>query len=215
MLKFTVSEMSRLAEGHEWEITTLPPLETPKFTREKSKFTGAERGTILHKAMEHLDFRTLYEALGEQPDVERKLQIIGAAVEDLVARKHLTEEEAGVVSRRSIMGFFDSDIGRRAASSKELYKEVSFNMRKELSGERIIIQGTIDCYFEEDGKYILLDYKSNYLRDPENPEEIQQVAEGYRTQLSLYREALEKIRGIRVEEAYLYLFQAERSIRID
>ncbi len=213
--KFTVSEMSRLAEGHEWEITTLPPLETPKFTREKSKFTGAERGTILHKAMEHLDFRTLYEALGEQPDVERKLQIIGAAVEDLVARKHLTEEEAGVVSRRSIMGFFDSDIGRRAASSKELYKEVSFNMRKELSGERIIIQGTIDCYFEEDGKYILLDYKSNYLRDPENPEEIQQVAEGYRTQLSLYREALEKIRGIRVAEAYLYLFQAERSIRID
>jgi hypothetical protein len=31
----------------------------------------------------------------------------------------------------------------------------------------------------------------------------------------LYREALEKIRGVKVEEAYLYLFSIGKGIRID
>ena len=34
-------------------------LDTPKFVKGKSKFTGAEKGTILHKVMEKLDFNRL------------------------------------------------------------------------------------------------------------------------------------------------------------
>jgi ATP-dependent helicase/nuclease subunit A len=82
-------------------------------------------------------------------------------------------------------------------------------------GEKIIIQGTIDCYFEEDGKYILLDYKSNYVGDADDEAEIGRIAENYRVQLSLYREALEKIRGVKVEETYLYLFSIGKGVRID
>lgn len=83
---------------------------------------------------------------------------------------------------------------------------------KELE-KKIIIQGTIDCYFEENGKYILLDYKSNYT-DIEEETGIETISEKYRTQLGLYKEALEKIRGIKVEEAYLYLFHLGRAVQI-
>ena len=31
------------------------------------------------------------------------------------------------------------------------------------NGQNVLVQGTIDCYFEEDGEYVLVDYKSNYV----------------------------------------------------
>lgn len=224
--KFSVSELSRLTKvqneeqnltqnkAREWERNAVAALDTPKFTRERSRFTGAEKGTILHKVMEQLDFSQMAELWSKNGGSDGKREAIKAVVKDLVEREILTEEEAGVVSYQKIIGFFDSEIGKRACRAEKLYKEVSFNIRKELSGEKIIIQGTIDCYFEEGEKYILLDYKSNYIGDAEDETEINHVAEGYRTQLNLYKEALEKIRGIRVEEAYLYLFSIEQGVKV-
>lgn len=209
--KFAVSELSRLAK--EETGAAVPVLDTPKFTRDKSKFTGAEKGTILHKVMEHLDFRFMGE-VWKEGDREKKIAAIQAAAEDLVKREILTAEETSAISYPKILGFFDSDIGRRAGQSPRLYKEVSFNIMKQIAGENIIIQGTIDCYFEEDGKYILLDYKSDYVGDPVDGSGIERLTERYRMQLGLYKDALEKIRGIKVEEAYLYLFDAGKGIRL-
>jgi ATP-dependent helicase/nuclease subunit A len=208
--KFTVSELSKLAREQDESlklggaVKPVPPLDSPKFTREKSRLTGAERGTILHIVMEQLNFR----------QTAAKAESVKAVVDDLVKREVLTEEEAATVSYQKIVGFLGSEIGRRACRAEKLYKEVSFNIMREMSGEKIIVQGTIDCYFEEDGKYILLDYKSNYVGDPGDESAIERLTEGYRTQLELYREALERIRGVKVEEAYLYLFQIEKGIRV-
>lgn len=199
--KFTVSELGRMAGGGREALKASAALDTPKFTRGKHTFTAAEKGTILHKVMEQLDFR--------RPENAR------AVVGDLVERQILTEEEAATVSYQKILGFFDSEIGKRASKAEKLYKEVSFNIKKEMFGEKIIIQGTIDCYFEEEGKYILLDYKSNYVGDPGDEAEIRRITETYKAQLDLYGEALEKIRGIKVEEAYLYLFSIGKGIRIE
>lgn len=207
--KFTVSELSRLEKEK-----TVPVLETPKFTREKIRFTGAEKGTILHKVMEQIDFRQMAEVWSRGADERQKTEAVRTVVNDLVRREILTEEEACAVSYNKIVGFFDSDIGRRAFRSSQLYKEVSFNIMKELSGEKIIIQGTIDCYFEEKGRYILLDYKSNYVGSSDDEEEIERLKDSYRPQLELYREALERIRGVKVEEACLYLFSVGSEINI-
>ena len=218
--KFTVSEMSRMAELEKSSGTTKDirrvdtTLDSPKFTKEKGKFTGAERGTILHKVMEQLDFPDMADLWSQNHSNETKKKAIEAIVQNLITRHILTEEEAVVVAYPKIIGFFDSEIGKRAYSAKKLFKEVSFNIMKELSGEKIIIQGTIDCYFEENGKYILLDYKSNYIGNIEEETGIETILEKYRTQLGLYKEALEKIRGIKVEEAYLYLFHLGRAVQI-
>ncbi len=225
--KFSVSELSRLAKvqgeeqnpaqkkAREWEGKAVTVLDTPKYTRQGNRFTGAEKGTILHKVMEQLDFSQIAVIWSLNGGNDKKREAIAGVVEDLVEREILTEEEASVVSYQKIIGFFDSEIGKRACRAEKIYKEVSFNIKKKLSGETIIVQGTIDCYFEERERYILLDYKSNYVSDGEDETEIKHVTEGYRTQLSLYKEALEKIRGIRVEETYLYLFSIGRGIRID
>jgi ATP-dependent helicase/nuclease subunit A len=237
--KFTVSEISRLSmagkglepereranlEQSALDLTdrrknsfSVPALETPKFIRGTKRFTAAERGTILHKVMEHLDFHGMSSYVlpsAEKVDVRGMEEAVQTKVRELVTKEILMEEEGKVVSVSQIASFFCSEIGLRAAKADKLYKEESFNVMKELSGEKIIIQGTIDCYFEEDGKYILLDYKSNYIRSDEEEDDLDQIRETYRTQIELYKEALEKIRGFKVHEAYLYLFSLGRELRV-
>ncbi|MEL7657460.1 MAG: 3'-5' exonuclease, partial [Bacillota bacterium] len=209
--KFTVTELSRISEGKQ-AGKTITALDAPKFTSDRNKFSGAEKGTILHKVMEQLDFRHMGNQWNENTDNDTRISYIKKVVNDLVQREILTLEEAETVSWQKIIGFFDTEIGKRASNAEKLFKEVSFNIIKELSGEKIIIQGTIDCYFVEKGKYILLDYKSNFVND--TMDDIKLLTDNYKAQLELYKEALERIRKIKVEEAYLYLFSINREIKL-
>ena len=163
---------------------------------------AARRGTIYHKVMEQLPF-----VPGGMDEEE-----IRAFVEEMVARELLTREEAAEIAAKKIAAFFASDIGKRACSAESIYKEISFNLKKKREGETIIVQGTIDCYFIENGNYILLDYKTNFVGDKK--EEIEGLGEFYRPQLSLYKEALEEIRGVKVSEMHLYLFAADKGIQL-
>jgi len=58
----------------------------------------------------------------------------------------------------------------------------------------------IDAYFEEDGKLILVDYKTDRNADEA------ELAERYRPQQEAYAQALEKLYGRPVAEMYLYSF---------
>lgn len=229
--KFTVSELSRFMNNKGMNIETAvlsrkaSTLDIPKFTKDRGKFSAAEVGTILHKVMEHIDFlqiKTIWDQCenkmesknGVSDVIKEKTESIKKIIYDLGSREILTSEEISVISIPKIINFFDSEIGRRACRSDKLFKEVEFNFMTEISGENVIIQGAIDCYFMENGNYILLDYKSDYLFDTEDESEINKLADNYKLQLELYKTALEKIRGIKVKEVYLYLFSLGRGIRI-
>ena len=66
------------------------------------------------------------------------------------------------------------------------------------SRERILIQGIIDLCFEEEGRLILVDYKTDRASGAE------ELIRRYRTQLHYYRRALEQATGKRVAETYIY-----------
>lgn len=212
--KFTVSELNKLTNGQLYKNITLESLTVPKFSQIGKGFSRAEKGTILHTVMEYIDFKKIADLYPVQRDKEAIIKYINELIVELVHKEILTEDEATVVDTHKIIKFFDSDIGKRACKSNKLKKEVSFNIMKEVSGEKIIIQGIIDCYFEEAGKYILLDYKTNFINNTDDQVELDNLVEGYRPQLSLYKEALETIRGIKVEESYLYLFYIDKEIRV-
>ncbi len=65
--------------------------------------------------------------------------------------------------------------------------------------QSIIVQGIIDCYFEEPSGLVLVDYKTSQTRDKSK------LAARYQLQIDLYRQALEAATGKPVKEAYLYL----------
>ncbi|MCQ2553668.1 MAG: PD-(D/E)XK nuclease family protein [Clostridia bacterium] len=198
--KYSVSEIAELTrEGYKKEDSPKLYEESfavPLFVSGKLPLNAAAKGTAYHKIMEHIPF-TLD---GKTPED------VMAFIASLRERNLLTEDEAAVVEAERISAFFESEIGKRACASKELYKEKPFVLKTTFEGREIIVQGTIDCFFEEDGQYVLVDYKSNYINKESLESEKQRMTDEYVPQLALYKEALEKLTGKTVKEAVLYLF---------
>ncbi len=106
--------------------------------------------------------------------------------------------------------FFQSEIGRRAicaARKGKLWKEKPFTLRTRVNDQSVLVQGIIDCFFEEDGRLILLDYKSNRMGDDPKP-----IIEMYEEQIRLYRNALREATDMDVSEAYLYMLREGKMI---
>lgn len=66
--------------------------------------------------------------------------------------------------------------------------------------ETVLIQGIVDVFFEEDDGLVLLDYKTDVIKVPE------ELVKRYKVQLDYYAEALESLTGKRVKERVLYSF---------
>jgi len=182
--------------------------EGPRFLEEQKAFEGKELGTILHFFMQHLDFQRI-----EDPTALKKQK------ERMVRRGLLREEEAESIELDKVEHFLSSPLGQRMINAEKIHREEPFNLwkkaetlSKELEGceDKVLIQGMIDCYFEEDGQWVLVDYKSDYIWDGNRREKI----ETYKPQLTLYREALESITGKKVKETIIHFFYNGESIEV-
>jgi len=69
------------------------------------------------------------------------------------------------------------------------------------ASDRVIVQGIIDAYFYEDGDIVLVDYKTDKVKAP------QELLDRYMTQLYLYKETLEKLTGHTVKETMIYSYR--------
>ena len=74
--------------------------------------------------------------------------------------------------------------------------------------ETILIQGIIDVLFEEDGGYVILDYKTDRVNDAE------ELVRRYRVQLDFYARAVTQILGRPVREKLIWSFALGKQIRI-
>lgn len=173
-------------------------LETPKFLS-KDK-TGAQKGTILHFIMQTLDLNAIKENYDNLKD-EIKNQINLMIQNELIKKEDV---EGYFISK--IQLFFLSKLGQRMLHSDNIFREKPFNLEKDIPGEdssSVLIQGVIDCFFQEDSQYVLVDYKSDYYG---NEMEKMILVDRYSNQLMIYKEAIENITGRIVKESYLYLF---------
>lgn len=175
-------------------------------------FSNAEKGTILHKVMYFLN-----EKKGHEKNyIENKLN-------QLVEKGCLTPLERKVIDEKSIQTFYLSALGQRLASALSVEKEKSFNLLMDahhkfkpvdIKGE-ILVQGTIDCFFKETEGVVVVDYKTDFIVNKKNPEqEIKGIVDRYKSQLELYKEAIESIQGETVKEMYLYLFNIHQAIKL-
>ena len=169
--------------------------------------TPAERGTALHLYMQFADYR-----LAKQ-DPEKQLRF-------LLEKGFLTQEQAEAVSLKKIERFFQSGLYRRMEQSENLRREIRFTVELAASEvnpgltgqngrEPVVLQGAVDCVFEENGGLILVDYKTDYVKEE------QELKNRYRRQLSLYALALEQTTGLKVTEQYLYSFSLGEAVRIN
>ncbi len=197
--KYSVTELAGGSMVSSDEIL----LQKPEFTREHEGLTAAQRGSAMHLVMEHLDFAKALEHGGSY---------IRETVEKLRSTGALSEQEAKAIRIDQIQGFFAAPTGRRAAQARTLQKEREFILQKDVSGTQAIVQGIIDCFFEEEDGMVIIDYKNSYVGSEAEEEELRQR---YGEQLALYKEALEASWGRPVKETWLYLFYLKKFIRTD
>ena len=74
-----------------------------------------------------------------------------------------------------------------------------------------LLQGSIDCFFEEDGALVVVDYKTDRVA---GESAIAERAESYRIQLDTYAYALRRIFGLPVRERILYFLRPGRSVTL-
>jgi ATP-dependent helicase/nuclease subunit A len=133
---------------------------------------------------------------------------------------HISEKTHAAVAAFKILTFLKSELSYRmwkAECSGLLRREQPFvfgipasrlldpehrNMGSEaLDKELLMIQGIIDAYFEESGRVILLDYKTDSVSSME------ELWKRYETQMDYYREALESLTHLPVSERRLWSFK--------
>ena len=166
----------------------------PRFMQEK-QMTGAQIGTAFHRMMRMLDLAALKNTKQLESEISAQ---IDAMLKDGV----ITKAEYSAVPARMLVAFFAQPLGQRMLASAQVRREWAFTWKRKTADGAQLLQGVIDCCFEEDGCFILVDYKTDSAKDA------QSAIERHRPQLSIYAEALESITGISVRERILYLVRA-------
>ena len=172
---------------------------------EEDVLTGAQWGTLMHEAMQWLPL-----AQYTQASLTKELDA-------LVTKGTFTEEERNLLSDTSLYKFFSSDLGKRLINAKRIERELPFSMLFEgkrvydtlEDGENLFLQGIIDTAFEEDGEWILVDYKTDRVKSGED------LIKRYKIQMDLYKEALQRLTGMPVKASYIYSFRLHDAIIID
>lgn len=168
--------------------------------------TPAQRGTATHKFMQFSDYAAA------RADIESELA-------RLVDGGFLSEEEGKAVNVSATKRFFMSSLAERIFASDNVMREKKFaalfpakffypELTGEAAEEKIVVQGIADCVFVEDGKLVIVDYKTDTGVDAEA------LLDRYSAQLGIYREALSQALGMPVKETLLYSFFMNSTVKV-
>ncbi len=202
--KISVSELREgLLEDDEYNRTLLSiPISRvsmkPAFASDFAN-SAADIGTANHLFMQFCDFANI-ERVGVEKEGKRLLDI-----------QMFTLEQYEMLDFEALGRFFESELYERIKQSKRVYREKRFSVSDtdKASGEKMLVQGVIDCFFENpDKSYTVVDYKTDRVKS------LQELADRHRVQLEYYKNAVERMTGKRVSCALLYSFALNGTVEI-
>ncbi len=180
--------------------------EKPKFLRESTALTAAERGTAVHAVMQYISFRT-------PPTAEA----VAHEVEALAQRRLLTSQQAAAVDCAMVARFLASPLAERIRRAGHVWREYRFTLLTDaalydpqVAGEELMLQGVVDCAFETPEGLVVVDFKTDRV----TAEQQAQRAEGYRPQLEAYALALGQVLEKEVSEKLLYFFHTNSTVKL-
>jgi len=126
-----------------------------------------------------------------------------------------------------LVRFFESPLFGEICASAGVWREHRFNvklpaarftgdahLRAELADETILVQGVIDCFFENpDGTLTLIDYKTDFIPPHLSEAEARaMLVSRHGLQLAYYKEALRRIAAREVSRVGIWSFGMNREI---
>lgn len=170
------------------------------------ELSAAEKGTVTHRFMQYSDY---VNASADLESEIKRLKELGL----------FTEKEAQAINRASVRAFFESDIYSRLAESGNVLREKQFIVRfcdiavdeslKQIYNDTDgMLQGIADCLFEESDGYVLIDYKTDRVKTPE------ELLQRYSEQLGLYKAAFDALLDKPIKSSFVYSFVLKKGIEV-
>ena len=192
--------VTAIAEAHE---PGEYPLATPAFLQ-AGEMTPAEKGTAVHAFLQFLDLRTPPEQLE-------------AECLRLVEQNFITRRQLAAVERPQIRQLLSSPLGKRIRQSQTVLREYRFSVPipagmavpaapAGFEEETVVLQGAVDCLFEENGAWYIVDFKTDRVH------RVEELKDRYARQLELYTLAVEQTTGKTVAGRILYSVRLGKSI---
>ncbi len=171
------------------------PLRKPSF--EDKEYKGAQKGTVVHFFMEHVSF-TSGESAKKQAD-------------DMLISGILSQEEYNALPFEQLEAFMSSPFKKRMENSDLICRERSFChiIPFNNDGDETLVQGIIDCYFFEGDDIILLDYKTDYIKN-----DLDDHILHHTPQLKMYKSALEELYPGKTVYPYIHFFHVNKTVEI-
>ena len=167
---------------------------------------GKAYGTAYHTAMQYIRFEHCADE-----------NAIGQELDRLVQRGLLSPDERQAIRPGKLMDFFRTDLGRKLQRGQNVLREFKFSILDDasgygdgLEGEKILLQGVVDCALLEEDGIIILDFKTDYVTE----ENVSELKARYSAQVAAYARALSRIYEKQVKAVYLYSFHLDSFIEI-
>lgn len=192
----------------------------PEFYDGEPLDAPARRGTATHIMFQFADFDRLARTSAEE-ELRR-----------LIDEKFISKRDGSFVRVREVERFRFSKLIRRMQRAKNMWREFRFHAtlpaylftmdeekKKVLKDVRLLVQGVIDCLFEdEDGSLVLIDYKTDRIpgeiyHDRERVKAF--FNERHHQQLFYYTLAIEQMFGKRPDRVEIYSTALADTIPMD
>ncbi len=203
--KYSVSELKKLLTIDE-NSSDYFGFSSSLVKRKKDGISGAEEGSIIHLILEKTDERVI--------NCEKDLE---DAITGLVNENILTEDEAKCADTSSLYRYYTSSLCEKLKNSDEIYKEAPFNIIIDSSeidsvngGEKLQVQGVIDCYFRCGDEFYIVDYKTDTLTLQNRADRIAL----YTKQLEFYRKAVSKMHNTDKIRCFIYFTRYDDIIEL-
>ena len=169
--------------------------------------TATDTGNAVHAVMQYLRFDACHSEAGVREELQR-----------LVNGQYITDQQAQLVDCAQIARFFATELGCRLRQSQNILREFKFsildageNFDETLRGEKILLQGVVDCAILEEDGITVVDFKTDKVTEATLAERTAH----YRPQVLAYADALRRIYKLPIKQAVLYFFHMDRLVNVD
>ena len=167
---------------------------------------GKDYGNAIHAVLQYIRYEACTDTDGVRQELER-----------LVEQRFITQEQAGAVNCEKIVRFFASELGTKLRIGKNVLREFKFSILDDasrygddLDGEKVLLQGVVDCALVEEDGITVVDFKTDYVTE----ETMNTVVDRYRSQIGIYADALSRIYQTAIKDKFLYLFHLDRFVSV-
>lgn len=198
--KISASSFNRTDVSGEYFITAEPAFMC------KNEMTPASRGTATHRLLEICNMKNC------ENDIDGEIL-------RLTQSGKLSEQQGKAIDRKSVEAFFNSSLYKRISASEKVYKEQKFTLLvpidsvysdvpEQISDEKTVVQGIIDCLFIENEEIVVVDYKTDKAVSEG------ELTEKYLPQLKIYKQAAREIFNLPVKETLIYSLSLKKEIKL-